>query len=208
MKLFFTRHGESEANVLGVFSNTVKSKYGLSEKGRHQTEELGQKLQHVGFDRMLCSPVKRTKETAEILTKYLHIQPEFTNAIQEYCCGIYEEKSKKDHLHTVLAVEARWFHEKDFDAHVEGGESFNDIKKRFMPFITEIIEKYKHTSENILFIAHSGFYKAALPMVFSNITLEYSFMHELRHCQLAIGEYRNGKVICTEWAGERMVISE
>ena len=44
MKLYFTRHGESKANLLHEISNRG-FKHGLTERGFHQAEQLSLFLQ-------------------------------------------------------------------------------------------------------------------------------------------------------------------
>lgn len=64
MRLYFARHGESEANVLREFSNRGH-KHGLTDKGRAQATDLGRKLSAVGIQRVLASPPLRARETAD-----------------------------------------------------------------------------------------------------------------------------------------------
>ena len=44
MKIYFVRHGESEANILKIFSN-LGLKHGLTETGKIQAKELCSKLE-------------------------------------------------------------------------------------------------------------------------------------------------------------------
>lgn len=46
--IYFVRHGESEENILKVFSNRGL-KHGLTEKGREQVESLAEKLKVLNF---------------------------------------------------------------------------------------------------------------------------------------------------------------
>ncbi len=55
MKLYFVRHGESEANVLRVISN--RWVHPLTEKGRQQAHDLADKLRDADIIKIYTSPV-------------------------------------------------------------------------------------------------------------------------------------------------------
>jgi broad specificity phosphatase PhoE len=55
------------------------------------------------------------------------------------------------------------------DARIEGGESYNDIKARFMPLIGGLEATYRHTDANLLLISHGGTLRAMLPLLVSKL---------------------------------------
>ena len=65
VKLWLVRHGETEANVAGLYSGHAPTP--LTERGMMQARTLGQLLQAVTFDRVLCSELERTHITADLL---------------------------------------------------------------------------------------------------------------------------------------------
>jgi broad specificity phosphatase PhoE len=207
MKLYFTRHGQGENNVRRVFSND-HSLLHLTEKGKEQAHELAERIKHIPFEKFYCSPVLRVEETASIIADTIHKEPEVVPQIREYSAGVYEETSEQENgawRHIInVDTEERWWKYKDFEAKMEGGESFNDIKKRFMPFVDTLVETYKNTDKNILILAHCGIYKAMMPEVFPNISLDFSFKHEIKNCGLIIGEYLGEHMVCVEWDGMKI----
>lgn len=66
--IYFVRHGETESNVRGVFAGQKDDSI-LTEKGKEQAKATGQavKVNVSKIDRMICSPLKRTRATAEII---------------------------------------------------------------------------------------------------------------------------------------------
>ncbi|HEU0293377.1 MAG TPA: histidine phosphatase family protein, partial [Anaerolineales bacterium] len=92
MKLYFVRHGESEANILHVISNR-ESSFGLTSLGKQQAQTLAEKLKDVHITAIFSSPILRARETADILSKSFHLNYQVTEALREYDCGILEEKS-------------------------------------------------------------------------------------------------------------------
>ena len=65
MRIYFSRHGESEANLLHEHANRG-FKYGLTEAGRAQAAALAARLEDVPLARIYSSPLKRAVETARL----------------------------------------------------------------------------------------------------------------------------------------------
>lgn len=97
MKLYFVRHGESEANLLREFSNRGL-KHGLTDKGRTQAAELAQKLKETPVTKIFSSPLLRAVQTTEILAASLSKPYQLTGALREYDCGVLEGKSPISNL--------------------------------------------------------------------------------------------------------------
>jgi bisphosphoglycerate-dependent phosphoglycerate mutase len=66
MKLYFVRHGESEANLLHEFSNRGH-KHGLTTHGKAQATTLAHRLRGAGVTHLFSSPLLRALETTAIL---------------------------------------------------------------------------------------------------------------------------------------------
>jgi len=66
-KYYFTRHGESQANIDRVFAGVMDSP--LTEKGRRSAEAEGRRLAEAGctYDLIISSPLSRAVETAQII---------------------------------------------------------------------------------------------------------------------------------------------
>ncbi len=91
MRLYFVRHGESEANVLSIISNRG-FKHGLTEKGRGQAATLAQNLKGASITRIYASPLKRAVETAKILAEAWGVEYTITPALREFDCGVAEDR--------------------------------------------------------------------------------------------------------------------
>ena len=94
MKIFFVRHGQSESNLKKVMAGHKDVL--LTQKGREQAYVTAENLKHYNIDIMFVSPLKRARETAEIINSVrekeipLIIRDELTEA--DY--GIYEDVEK------------------------------------------------------------------------------------------------------------------
>ena len=65
--IYFTRHGETVWNVENKICGVTD--IALTDRGREQARALGRQLAagEQGITRILCSPLVRAKETAEII---------------------------------------------------------------------------------------------------------------------------------------------
>lgn len=81
--LVLLRHGESVGNA--EKRHQGQADYPLTELGREQSHRLGEywRSEDRRFDRMISSPLKRTRETAEILQEYLELESEFDPLLME-----------------------------------------------------------------------------------------------------------------------------
>ena len=89
MKIFFIRHGESEANVKRLFAGQ-KEDSPLTEKGRQQAADAGRSLKDYSVNLIFSSPLKRAKETAQIISEqigYPASKIAFDDRISEYDMG-------------------------------------------------------------------------------------------------------------------------
>jgi len=66
--IYFVRHGETESNVRGVFAGQRDDSV-LTDKGRKQAKITAENIKHEipTIDRIICSPLKRTTATAQII---------------------------------------------------------------------------------------------------------------------------------------------
>lgn len=63
--LYFCRHGETHANASGHWSGTFETP--LTETGKQQAKLAGRSAKELNIDYIICSPLGRAKETAEII---------------------------------------------------------------------------------------------------------------------------------------------
>jgi broad specificity phosphatase PhoE len=203
MKLYFIRHGESEANVLHVISNRGLI-HGLTEKGRAQVAALAQKLAPTPFVRLYSSPLLRAFQTAEQLSNDLGIPFEVSDALREYDCGDIEGKSDPASWQIHLQIREAWFLRKEWEKRIAGGESFLDIQQRFLPFIDSLIQEYGSTQSHLLLIGHGGLFQCMLPLVFTNVAFEHVLDLPAGNTGIILAELAPTGLRCLEWDGQVM----
>jgi broad specificity phosphatase PhoE len=198
MRLYFARHGESEANVQQVYWNGLEG-YGLTEKGRQQAEQLAQRVarQRVEFAALYCSPILRAVQTTQIVGARLGMPYETADGLREYDVGILEARPYDEAaLALYWDVVTAWLERQDWDARIEGGESYNDIRDRFVPFIRGLERAYGGTDTNVLLIGHGGTYRSMLPLLLSNVDNAFALANHFQYTTCVVAELCGSEWVC------------
>jgi broad specificity phosphatase PhoE len=204
MKLVFSRHGESEANVRHVYWNSP-GRFPLTHKGREQAEALADALAAFQFAALYCSPVLRALETAQIVGRRLGLTPQVADGLREYNVGVLEGKKHTEEREALYwRTKMRWIEQGDYETAIEGGESYHDIAARFTPMIAGLQARYRDTQANLLLIGHGGTLGAMLPLLLSNVDLTYPIEHPMGYTNPIVAELREGEWVCLRWGKERL----
>lgn len=152
-RLYFVRHGESEANAAQIWSpyNTP-----LTDLGRWQATAAGCDARHRGlqFDAILSSPTPRAHETAKRIAQeldYDHRKIELVDSLNERNWGRVAGQPKAHFL-----SDGRVY--KDLDD-LEGTESLQSLQQRTAGVLDSL---QKRKEQNILVVSHGTFGRALL----------------------------------------------
>lgn len=148
IKLYIIRHGQTDWNVKGLLQGATDIE--LNEEGINQAEELSKKMDLNQIDICFCSPLKRTKQTANILLED-KIKIIYDNMIVERDFGDYEGKPINFDL-----IVPQWDYKLNDSSH--NIESIQECLLRAKKFIDKIKEEY--SNKTILIISHGSFIKA------------------------------------------------
>jgi probable phosphoglycerate mutase len=198
MNLYFIRHGESEANTRRVISNR-ESSFGLTELGRQQANILAAKLKDIPITAIFSSPVLRARETADILSQSLRQPYQVTEALREYDCGILEEQSDAASWGLHREIYEDWTLHHNYQRQLEGGESFLDIRNRFLPFIEALTQDSLHADGHVLFVGHGGLFQLMLPLLLTNTGDAFVSSHGIKHTDCVIAEQQSAGLVCLQW---------
>ena len=146
---YILRHGYTTRDEKGemIVSSDVKAdKYHLTEEGKEQAQKAAELIKNNHeIDLIYSSPFLRTKETAEAVSKLLHLKVNIDDRIREiehggcegnpyYSCPFKDKRKGLD------------------DRPHETGETWNDVRKRMYEFMKDIEEK--HSGKKILIVSH------------------------------------------------------
>ncbi len=144
MKLYITRHGQTDGNVYKIMDGIRD--IDLNENGIEQAKITRDNLKDINFDLIICSPLTRTKHTMEIIN--INNNPViYDDRIIERDCGEFTGLSFDS-----LDRDLYWnYHDKTI---YEKAESMKHLFDRIYSFLDEIKDKYK--DKTILLVTHSG----------------------------------------------------
>ena len=198
LKLYFVRHGESEANLIREISNR-DLKHGLTATGRQQAADLADYLKDQDAIQIYTSPILRARQTAEILAGTLGIPCEITDALREFDCGVAEGRRDAEAWKLHAGVMDAWLQRGKWDARIEQGESFNDMRRRFIPFIETLVQTYASHPGTIILVGHGAVYYCMLPQVLVNIDYRFIEINGIDHTMPIVVEPGPDGLICRSW---------
>jgi broad specificity phosphatase PhoE len=199
MTLLFARHGESQANALHVFSNRG-FQHPLTEKGVRQAKELADKLRAYRITRVYSSPLLRAVQTSDWIVQSLGINKfRIHENLREYDVGLFEGRSDPKSWQIYEELEEKWKTPEFRQEKIQGGESFDQIQRRFRDFIAQVNNDHMLDEGCILVITHGGLLKVGLPAVMENITYEFSARNPIRNCDWVVGRPTPKGLICETW---------
>jgi broad specificity phosphatase PhoE len=131
MLVHFVRHGESASNAApGGMALPLERGDRLTERGFEQAREVAERLGAAGATRILASPLRRARETAEVIAERLDLPITEVEELRELReSDAFDELSLEDQR---LRRWSQWMadHGEDPDYSYRGGESFNEITGR------------------------------------------------------------------------------
>jgi probable phosphoglycerate mutase len=198
VRLYFVRHGESEANVTRTFANWGAG-YPLTETGAAQARELADLLHPEGITHLYASPVLRARQTAELLSERLGCPVQVTHCLREFDVGRYEGTSGEAGWREYDDVVRAWGRG-DSHRRVDYGESMDDMRLRFVPFVREVLE-HGQPEDRVVLVSHGGLYLSMLPLVLANVAAGYAMQHVLGHTACIVAESRDAELVCVDWCG-------
>ena len=201
MKISFIRHGESQANLQEVFSNRGL-KHPLTAAGRGQAAVLADRLQDQQITYIYSSPVLRALETAIILAGRLGVAYEVVEALREYDVGVLEGRADPPSWQIWKEVAEAWLSDQRWEQHIDGGESFWEVRQRFVPYIEGLLQEYGQSDAHLACVGHGGIYRLMLPLVVRN--LDQAFIARqggFGYAAWITCELTPDGLVCTAWNG-------
>lgn len=147
MIIYFVRHGETNANSEGKIQGQVIDE-GLNENGVKQVRDILPDLPD--FDLLFSSPLRRAKQSAEIISQHTGKNIIFRKDIMERDFGSFSGKLwsetplKKIDITNLIS----------YPLEEIGGESFVNFRERIRSFLNYLKKEY--SNKTLLVVAHGG----------------------------------------------------
>lgn len=174
MKIYFTRHGETEWNSRDVICGTTD--IALTARGIAQAEALAEDIRknHSDIDMIICSPMRRAMETAAPAADALGLIPVTDSRLREWDYGSYEGMSRDADGYAEAKLE--------FGCRMpNGGESVFDVVSRVYGLIDELREKY--ADKTVLLVCHGGVCRV-IETYYRNMTRKEFSCFFMGNCEL------------------------
>ena len=173
--VLWARHGENVANLTRTLSYRVFDG-DLTDAGRRQARELGERLAAAGGDRiglLACSPLRRAGQTADIVGQRLGLPAAMElDDLREVNVGELDGRSDAEAWEIYAAVLAAW-RAGDTLARFPGGENRDELCARLLRALTVVargavagpspVLAGSAAAERSLVVAHGANLRAALP---------------------------------------------
>lgn len=168
------RHGESEDNVMRIFSGWRDVH--LTETGKEQAKLLRPLLQKLPVDVVITSDLIRSKETALIVFDgNSHVVFEEDWRIKERCYGDLQGKNKEELMELDSKDAIAW--RRGYDSPPPNGESLKMVEERVIPFLEELSARIKREKINVALSVHGNSMRA-IRRYFEHMTIEQMTTHE------------------------------
>jgi broad specificity phosphatase PhoE/ribonuclease HI len=151
--LVLVRHGATELTASKRFSGGLASSNpGLTDEGRAQVREVAEWLSPIGeaVDVVVTSPVRRTRESAEILAERLDVPLVEEPGFAEMEFGTWDgltfdevREQRPDEIDSWLG---------SLDVAPGGGESLREVEKRVLDGLSRVLEQY--AGQTVVVVSH------------------------------------------------------
>ncbi len=142
---WFLRHGETDYNAAGLSQGALD--ISLNATGRAQAAAAGPMLAGQGITTIICSPMQRTRETADIVNDFLNLPVSYEAGLREVVFGGMEGKPLYP-----------WFSEWLEGRYTpEGAETFFEVLARVEDAMERVLSGRQGP---LLIVAHGGIFRA------------------------------------------------
>lgn len=174
------RHGQSIGNTKDQADSSSDPENHLTEEGKNQVKESVSKIKEGDYDLIIYSPVLRAKETAFMVKESLGMEDE--NVIEdsrlgEFCFGVNDGRQFSEFWEDFRVLHY------DFDAKMDGSESYREIQGRLTNLLFDCEEKYR--GMKILFVTHGA---PMWMLIALTNNMSDNQAREYRHAMMATGK--------------------
>jgi len=152
--ILLARHGETDWNRDNRFQGHADPR--LNALGRAQARELAERLAAEQIAAVFASPLRRARETAEIVAGRLGLAVALVEALREVDVGSWSGLTADEIAERFPDGYGRWL---EYAHGWDDGESYEELAERVVPALYALAER--HEDEVILVVTHGGPIRAA-----------------------------------------------
>lgn len=178
--LYIMRHGKTDWNEKHKLQG--RTDIPLNEEGRRMAESAGEEYRDVHFDVCYCSPLKRARETAEIILKGRNVPIVTDERLVEMSFGVCEGVENSLH-NPELPINVLFHNPEKYITPVEGAESLEQLYARTGEFLKEMVEPELKQGKDVLIVGHGAMNSGIICQV-KQIPIEQFWSAGLAQCKL------------------------
>ena len=146
---YVVRHGQTDWNVIRRYQGDTDTL--LNEAGLRQAAGARDFLADFAIDRIVCSTLRRTRDTASIINEKHHAPVLYTEQLVERGYGDLEGSFIADHLQDEYHARLLYMDTEELPWRIETSAA---LCRRVFGLLSSLEERYP--GENILIVTHGG----------------------------------------------------
>ena len=150
-RVLLIRHGATTLSAEDRFAGSTDVE--LSDEGRRQAATLGERLAELPLHALYASPMKRTCDTARLVSGPRKLEPTVEAGLREIDHGRWEGHTRKE-VEAQFGEEYANWEQDPLTFAPEGGESGLSVMARALPVLRSIV--VRHPNETVAVISHKA----------------------------------------------------
>jgi probable phosphoglycerate mutase len=158
--IYFIRHGETILTPTRKFSGTGALDPELMQDGLDQAELVAKEAVKLGAEILIASPLKRTRQTAEAISRTTGLEIIFDDAWFELSFGSWDGKSIEEVKAEDPDAYQAWLNSTSYAP--GGGESYDQASVRIEEALEKLVAEYP--GKKIIIVTHNGVIKTVVKL--------------------------------------------
>jgi probable phosphoglycerate mutase len=158
--IYFVRHGETVLTPTRKFSGTGALDPELMQEGLDQADLVAEEAVKLGAEILIASPLQRTRQTAEAISRTTGLEIIFDEAWFELSFGSWDGKSIEEVKEEDPDAYQAWLNSTAYAP--GGGESYDEASVRIEEALEKLVAGYP--GKKIIVVTHNGVIKTAIKL--------------------------------------------
>ncbi len=146
-RLVLIRHGETDWNVEGRYQGQADPP--LNARGQAQAEALAEALRPAGLQVLYTSPLRRARQTAEVIACALGLPLHEEPRLMEIHQGAWQTRLHAEIERLYPETFQRW-HTEPWAVTPPGGESLHQVQQRVYAAVDDIRARHPHQTVGVV----------------------------------------------------------
>ena len=148
-RFILIRHGQTRWNRVEKYRG--RTHLALNKTGRRQAEAVALSINDSTIAAIYSSPLKRTVETANILSKHTGVPVQILGGLIDIDYGGWQGLSPKEAVKQDSELYTKWL-ERPHEVRFPDGESLGDVRARVVAAVEGLVPK--HDNETVILVSH------------------------------------------------------